>query len=325
MAAINSLLSQELQAKCRWQKDGTTMEFTTTLPQGPTQEKKSMDSILHKKIERVIKTTHISNSDLPDTSAYVVPGYSLEMSQEECGSESFEYTSFDFRTFTSTWLSVTAKDVNLADYIDFDAVVKHDYREPECMMDSVSNVKSFDHIPGVAHRHDLQYTPELGLKEVLQKLGGDVESVNIAGARIANALEDQPTSWVLANMAALYWRVEGNAGRAVDCLRLALSHAHREVKDTSLISLANILHQAGHLNDAIVVTAAALDVTNKLPVSHFTLANLYAAKEQWPKAVQFYESTLALQSTFQPAKDRLKAILCQGHLNKANSAASSSP
>lgn len=79
-------------------------------------------------------------------------------------------------------------------------------------------------------------------------------------------------------MAALYWRVEGEAVRAVDCLRLALTHAPREVKDTSLISLANILHQAGHLNDAIVVTAAALDVTNRLPVSHFTLANLYAAK-----------------------------------------------
>lgn len=88
----------------------------------------------------------------------------------------------------------------------------------------------------------------------------------------------EPTSWVLANMAALYWRVEGDAVRAVDCLRLALTHAPREVKDTSLISLANILHQAGHLNDAIVVTAAALDVTNRLPVSHFTLANLYAAK-----------------------------------------------
>ncbi|KAK7486422.1 hypothetical protein BaRGS_00022346, partial [Batillaria attramentaria] len=177
MAAINSLLSQELQAKCRWQKDGTTMEFTATLPQGP------------KKIERAIKTTHITDNDLPDTSSYIVPGYTLEWSQEECGSEGFDYMNFDFRTFTSTWLSVTAKDVNLADYIDFDEVVKHDYHEPDCVMESVSSVASFDHIPGVAHRHDLQYTPELGLKEVLQNLGGEIEPVNVAGTRIAYALE----------------------------------------------------------------------------------------------------------------------------------------
>nr|KAG5699224.1 hypothetical protein BaRGS_012745 [Batillaria attramentaria] len=240
MAAINSLLSQELQAKCRWQKDGTTMEFTATLPQGPVQEMKpsggggggsgGSDSILQKKIERAIKTTHITDNDLPDTSSYIVPGYTLEWSQEECGSEGFDYMNFDFRTFTSTWLSVTAKDVNLADYIDFDEVVKHDYHEPDCVMESVSSVASFDHIPGVAHRHDLQYTPELGLKEVLQNLGGEIEPVNVAGTRIAYALEKNPTSWVLANMAALYWRVEGNAPNAVDCLRLALTHAPREVK-----------------------------------------------------------------------------------------------
>ena len=88
----------------------------------------------------------------------------------------------------------------------------------------------------------------------------------------------EPTSWVLANLAALYWRVQGDAPRAVDCLRLALTHSPREVKDTALVGLANVLQQAGHLNDAIVLTSAALDITNRLPGAHFNLANLYAAK-----------------------------------------------
>lgn len=49
-------------------------------------------------------------------------------------------------------------------------------------------------------------------------------------------------------------------------------------QDTALISLANILHRSGYLNDAIVTTDMALDVPDKLVVSHFTMANLYAAK-----------------------------------------------
>lgn len=34
-----------------------------------------------------------------------------------------------------------------------------------------------------------------------------------------------PTSWELANLAALYWRVEGNPVNAVNCLRLALANS----------------------------------------------------------------------------------------------------
>lgn len=46
----------------------------------------------------------------------------------------------------------------------------------------------------------------------------------------------------------------------------------------ALISLANILHQAGHLDDAIIVMAAALDVSKEVVIAQFTLANIYAAK-----------------------------------------------
>lgn len=42
---------------------------------------------------------------------YIVPGFHLEWSPEDCSSKGFDYMNFDFRTFTSTWLSVAAKDV----------------------------------------------------------------------------------------------------------------------------------------------------------------------------------------------------------------------
>ena len=45
------------------------------------------------------------------------------------------------------------------------------------------------------------------------------------------------TSWVLANLAALYWRVEGEAARAVQCLKLAYKHSpsHAKVSVTTCI------------------------------------------------------------------------------------------
>jgi hypothetical protein len=49
-------------------------------------------------------------------------------------------------------------------------------------------------------------------------------------------------------------------------------------QDTSLISIANIFHRSGYINDAIVATNLALDTANKVAVSHFTMANLYAVK-----------------------------------------------
>ncbi|KAL8577737.1 hypothetical protein ACOMHN_065554 [Nucella lapillus] len=265
-----------------------------------------------------------------DTSVHFVPGYDSQWSPEDCWSDGVDYSGIDFHTFTSTWLSLTAKNIDLSEHMDFEELIKHNLEEPLCAVDSVSSVAALDHLPGVADRYNLkynaegglkEYNAEGGLKEVLQKLGGEEEPTSVVGARIARALQKSPTSWILTSMAALYWRVEGDVGKAVDCLRMTLTQAPREVKDTALISLANVLQQAGHLNDAVMATAAALDVTNQLPVSHFTLANLYAAKEEWTKAVQFYKSTLALQPSFQPAVDRLRAVVCQGHVSQAIPAA----
>ncbi len=81
-------------------------------------------------------------------------------------------------------------------------------------------------------------------------------------------------------------------------------------QDIPLISLANILHRAGVPNDALVVTNMALEISPKFVVIHFTMANIYVTKNDLEMAVAFYLSTLALQSTFEPAKDRLLSIQC---------------
>lgn len=247
------------------------------------------------------------DSELPDTDVHVTLQYTLRPpTAKDCRAAK----NINFKEFTSTWLSVSAKGIDLRKHIDFETLIKRDFEEPYCITDFSSQL-DLDSLPGITHSETLNYFAETGLKEVLQKLGGESQPVDVVGTRIAHALKKNMTSWVLTNVAALYWRVEGDAKRAIQCLRLSLTTAPTEVKDTSLISIANVLHRAGYINDAIVATDLALHISNQLVVSHFTMANLYAAKEQWDKAKMYYESTLGLQTSFGPAKQRLKAIMCK--------------
>ena len=103
-------------------------------------------------------------------------------------------------------------------------------------------------------------------------------SVEDMAKRIANALSENSTSWVLSSAAALYWRVKGNAEQAVVCLRHSLFYAPKHMTDISLVSLGNIFHRAGLYNDALIVTSNALEISPKLVVIHFTMANIYASK-----------------------------------------------
>lgn len=50
------------------------------------------------------------------------------------------------------------------------------------------------------------------------------------------------------------------------------------MQDTTLISVANVLHRAGYVNDAIMTMSYALQSSRDIVVSQFTVANLYAAK-----------------------------------------------
>ncbi|XP_060074042.1 tetratricopeptide repeat protein 17-like isoform X2 [Ylistrum balloti] len=247
------------------------------------------------------------DSELPDTSVHVSLRYTLRPpTLNDCK----DVKDLNFKKFTSTWLSVSAKGIDLRKHIDFETVIKRDFEEPYCITD-VNSQLDLDSLPGITHSETLNYFAETGLKEVLQKLGGESQPVGVIGTRVAHALKKNSTSWVLTNVAALYWRVEGDAKRAIQCLRLSLTTAPTEVKDTSLVSIANVLHRAGYINDAIVATDLALHISKQLVVSHFTMANLYAAKEQWEQAKMFYESTLGLQTSFEPAKQRLKSIMCK--------------
>ncbi|XP_045581208.2 tetratricopeptide repeat protein 17 isoform X1 [Procambarus clarkii] len=217
----------------------------------------------------------------------------------------------EVKHFTSTWLSVSAKNIDISEYLVASPAVGTALEEPICRGDLPASMHTLDHLAGIRHRHLLPHFPEMGLREALQTLTDRTPvSVDLMATRIARSLQKNETSWVVATAAALYWRVVGSGERAVDCLRHTLHHAPRHMKDIPLISLANILHRAGLYNNALVVANMALEISPKFVVIHFTMANIYAAKGDLEKATAFYQSTLALQSSFEPARDRLRAIQC---------------
>ncbi|KAF0312441.1 Tetratricopeptide repeat protein 17 [Amphibalanus amphitrite] len=226
-------------------------------------------------------------------------------SREQCA----DIKQINWGQYTSTWLSVSAKNV-VVELVPAPVGV-YQPRQPVCPDQFPASMATLDNLSGVRHRRQLLISPETGLREALQTLTADQpRTVEETATRIAMSMDKNSSSWVLTTAAALYWRVRGDGPRAASCLRIALHHAPRHLKDIPLISLANILHRAGLYNDALIVCNMALEISPKFVVIHFTMANIYAAKGDLEKAVSFYQSTLALQASFEPAKERLRAIQC---------------
>ncbi|XP_042197513.1 tetratricopeptide repeat protein 17 [Callorhinchus milii] len=225
----------------------------------------------------------------------------------------------ELTTVASTWLAVSAKNIDITEHIDFATPLQEPAVEPVCNANLPASMHTLDHLYGVANRLSIHYTGESQLKEVLQNLGKEKyppQSFEQVGTRIAKVLEKNQTSWVLSSMAALYWRVKGQGKKAIDCLRQGLHHAPHHMKDVPLISLANIFHNAKLWDDAIVVATMAVEIAPHFVVNHFTLANVYVAMEEYEKAMRWYESTLKLQPEFAPAKDRVRTIQCHLLLKK---------
>ncbi|MEE6517976.1 hypothetical protein FKM82_028635 [Ascaphus truei] len=186
----------------------------------------------------------------------------------------------ELSTVASTWLAVSAKNIDITEHVDFATQLQEPGVEPLCNTNLAASMHTLDHLYGVSNRAAIHYTGEGQLREVLQNLGKDKyppQSLEQVGTRIAKVLEKNQTSWVLSSMAALYWRVKGQGKRAIDCLRQALHCAPHCMKDVPLISLANIFHNAKLWNDAIIVATMAVEIAPHFVVNHFTLANVYVA------------------------------------------------
>jgi len=74
----------------------------------------------------------------------------------------------------------------------------------------------------MSHQALIQYKAEKGLQEVLCSLDGMRRPLEEVATRVKLALDSNPNSWVLSNLAALYWRIVGQGQLAIKCLKHAL-------------------------------------------------------------------------------------------------------
>ncbi|WKY09687.1 hypothetical protein Q1695_002218 [Nippostrongylus brasiliensis] len=222
----------------------------------------------------------------------------------------------------STWVSVTAKGEDIAKYVDLRGPVPGiSGLQPVCpTIDAreVSPVLGLHHLPAFALSDQfLFYKPEKALTDALKSLGNERDSIEHVAARLHTALlangmgkNGETVNWLLCVLSSLYWRVVGDAHRAVSCLQCALQTAPPHTRDVALVSLANICHQAGLLHSALIAAGTALSASPNLVAIHFTIANIYASMGDYQRALEFYYSTLSLQMNFEPAKERIRAIYC---------------
>ncbi|GJQ65171.1 hypothetical protein Trydic_g7312 [Trypoxylus dichotomus] len=222
-----------------------------------------------------------------------------------------EIKDADWLHFTSMWQSIAARNVDISPFLKpFDkTVIEH--MKPVCSNNVPSSSATLDHLTAMMLRSRLPSLPEQSLFEWLGLMAGDQHaSLRELGTKITIALQENTTSWILATAAALYWRVVGNTEEAITCLRQALTYVPTDMKDVPLISLANLLHRVGFHGDALEVAYIALESQPNFVVNHFTAGNIHTSLGDLEKAISLYRSALALDANFEPARNRLQAILC---------------
>lgn len=166
--------------------------------------------------------------------------------------------------------------------------------EPVCGEPPAFSMNLYAHLDGVATASDSSLSPEKALGRAswnIAELGGKHTNADM-GARVARELRLNASSWVLTNLAAVYWRVRGNAREAVACLQHAISLSPNRVKDVALLQLANVLANTGAVDDARKITELALAVGRPSHALHYLYGRLFLEAGNVQEAqVQFARAT----------------------------------
>ncbi|CAB3228683.1 unnamed protein product [Arctia plantaginis] len=170
----------------------------------------------------------------------------------------------------------------------------------------------FEHLEGMIQRENLSSSPELSSPE---ELSPEV-TMDHFGDWLAGVLKENSSSWLHYNMASLYWRVRGNAPKAMECSRRAVHYAPREYKDIALLSMGLILHRSKMTEDAVIVLGAATDHDPQCPINHFVMANALAVLGDFNSSIKHFDMCLKLNPTFELAQKHRSGAICHNFLLK---------
>ena len=104
----------------------------------------------------------------------------------------------------------------------------------------------------MSYQKIISFLGEIGLISIILD-DGHIKLAHY-GHHVAQSLSKSKTSWSAYNLAALYWRMKGDAYESVECLRRALHFGPTpEARPVTLVSLGNVLHQSQRPEDAAKV------------------------------------------------------------------------
>lgn len=132
--------------------------------------------------------------------------------------------------------------------------------------------------------------------------------VDLLERRLKMAKRDKPWNAKLFTQIGNFWRIKGNAGKAIDCFRGAL------IMDPSnadvLHDLSRVLFSLQYLDDAVFLVRRSLEAQSSNRDanqwrSFFTLGEIYRAYGQFQQAILYFRQSLDLNPDHEPT---VKAI-----------------
>lgn len=113
----------------------------------------------------------------------------------------------------------------------------------------------------------------------------------------------------LYNQIGNFWRIKGDANKAIECFRRALAASPHNAE--VLLNLARVLFSLQYLDDAIYLTRRSLEVQPPEKGAwqqYFTLGEIFKAYGHYQEASIHLRHTLELNPGFEPAHLALKEM-----------------
>lgn len=192
------------------------------------------------------------------------------------------------------------------------------WKKPECGEIEADIATPYDQVAGISHdvektlwKQDT-YLNNFLLKHVNQGTvwPDDIAQRIYTALKKAHSKQDHDHKWVLYNLAGLFWRVNGDNKKAIECLRRCIHYAPKSQRDIPLVSLANIMYRNGRSSDSLNLLIYALQVNNSEPVAYLGMGNVLQANHNMSGAVQFYNYALVLHPDYKEALQSLLIVKC---------------
>nr|XP_023022467.1 uncharacterized protein LOC111510766 [Leptinotarsa decemlineata] len=177
------------------------------------------------------------------------------------------------------------------------------------------NFTYFDNLVGVLNRKRHPIVPEpqaiLYFTKGYGKNKIEVEEFDIDSLekRLKKAKKEKPKSIQLYNQIGNFWRIKGDAEKAIECFRRALAASPHNAE--VLLNLARVLFSLQYLDDAIYLTRRSLEVQSPEKGAwqqYFTLGEIFKAYGHYQEATIHLRHTLELNPGFEPAQLALKEM-----------------